>query len=156
MMQDRPVYVTNKGKAELEQELENLRMVERPRIIDHLHEVKSGGDWMENTEVMLFEDELNFVDRRIAELEDMLADAELITHDDDKNVVNIGDTVVIQEGDGEKETYRIVGYAEANPSEGFISNESPIGRTLLKRRVGEEVIVTTPSGEIKFRIIAVK
>ena len=155
-MHERPVYVTTKGKADLEQELEQLRTVERQRVIDLLHEVKHGGDWMENTEQMLYEDELNFVDRRIAELEDMLADAELIQHDQDNTTVNIGDTVVIEDEDGERETYRIVGYAETNPSEGLISNESPTGRALLKRHVGEEVIVQAPSGDIKFRIVAVK
>ena len=155
-MQERPVYVTTKGKVELEQELEQLTTVERQRIIDQLHEVKSGGDWMENTEVMLFEDQLAFVDGRISELEDMLADAELIERDNDNTIVNIGDTVVIEDEDGERETYRIVGYAETNPSEGLISNESPTGRALLKRHVGEEVIVEAPAGDIKFRIIAVK
>jgi transcription elongation factor GreA len=155
-MQDRPVYVTTKGKEELEQELELLRTVERQRIIDQLHEVKSGGDWMENTEQMLFEDQLAFVDSRISELEDMLADAELIQADDDNTTVNIGDTVVIEDEDGERETYRIVGYAETNPSEGLISNESPTGRALLQRHVGEDVIVEAPAGDIKFRIVAVK
>jgi transcription elongation factor GreA len=155
-MQDRPVYVTTKGKEELEQELEQLRTVERQRIIDQLHEVKSGGDWMENTEQMLFEDQLAFVDSRISELEDMLADAELIQADDDNTTVNIGDTVVIEDEDGERETYRIVGYAETNPSEGLISNESPTGRALLQRHVGEDVIVEAPAGDIKFRIVAVK
>jgi transcription elongation factor GreA len=155
-MQDRPVYVTTKGKAELEEELEHLRMVERQRVIDLLHEVKNGGDWMENTEQMLYENELNFVDRRIAELEDMLADAELIEHDQDNTTVNIGDTVVIEDEEGERDTYRIVGYAETNPSEGLISNESPTGLALLKRHVGEEVIVQAPAGEIKYRIVAVK
>ena len=155
-MQDRPVYVTTKGKAELERELEQLRTVDRQRVIDQLHEVKSGGDWMENTEVMLYEDELNFVDSRISELEDMLADAELIQRDNDNTIVNIGDTVVIEDEDGERETYRIVGYAETNPSEGLISNESPTGLALLKRRVGEDIIVNAPAGDIKFRIIAVK
>jgi transcription elongation factor GreA len=155
-MQDRPVYVTTKGKAELEQELEQLRTVERQRIIDQLHEVKSGGDWMENTEVQIFEDQLAFVDSRISELEDMLADAELIKRDNDNTIVNIGDTVVIEDEDGERETYRIVGYAETNPSEGLISNESPTGRALLKRHVGEDVIVKAPAGDIKYRIVAVK
>ena len=155
-MQDRPVYVTTKGKAELEQELEQLRTVERQRIIDQLHEVKSGGDWMENTEVQIFEDQLTFVDSRISELEDMLADAELIKRDNDNTIVNIGDTVVIEDEDGERETYRIVGYAETNPSEGLISNESPTGRALLKRHVGEDVIVKAPAGDIKYRIVAVK
>jgi transcription elongation factor GreA len=155
-MLEKPVYVTPKGKADLEQELEHLRNVERPKVIERLHEVKSGGDWMENTEQMMFEDELAFVDRRIQEIEDMLADAEIIKPDQDNNVVNIGDTVVIQDEFGEMETYTIVGVAEADPTEGFISNESPMGRALLKQPVGREVVVEAPAGEMKFRIIAVK
>lgn len=155
-MLDRPVYVTPKGKADLEQELEHLQNVERPRIIDRLHEVKSGGDWMENTEQMMFENELAFVDRRIQELEDMLADAEIIKPDQDNTIVNIGDTVIVQDEDGEMETYTIVGVAEADPTEGFISNESPMGRSLLKQPVGQEVLVEAPAGIMKFRIVAVK
>lgn len=155
-MLEKPVYVTPKGKADLEQELEHLRNVERPKIIERLHEVKSGGDWMENTEQMMFENELAFVDRRIQDLEDMLADAEIIKPDQDNSIVNIGDTVVIQDEFGEIETYTIVGVAEADPTEGFISNESPMGRALLKQPVGREVVVEAPAGEMKFRIIAVK
>lgn len=155
-MLDRPVYVTQQGKADLEDELEHLRNVERPRVIERLHEVKNGADWMENTEQMMFEDELNFVDRRIQELEDMLANARMIEPDMDRNVVNIGDTVVIQDEEGEQETYRIIGVAEADPSKGLISNESPMGRALLQRHVGDEVIVQAPAGSMKFRIIAVK
>lgn len=155
-MQNRPVYVTEQGKEELINELEHLRTVERPRVIEHLHEVKSGGDWMENTEVMLFENELTLVDRRIQELESMLLDAQVIEQDSDTTVVNIGDTVVIQDEYGESDTYRIVGVAEANPSDGLISNESPTGRALLNHRVGDEVVVEAPAGEIKYRILAVK
>lgn len=155
-MLEKPVYVTLKGKADLEQELEHLQNVERPKIIERLHEVKSGGDWMENTEQMMFENELAFVDRRIQDLEDMLADAEIIKPDQDNSIVNIGDTVVIQDEYGEIETYTIVGVAEADPTEGFISNESPMGRALLKQPVGREVVVEAPAGEMKFRIIAVK
>ena len=155
-MHDKPVYVTEEGKAGLEKELRHLREVERPRIIDRLHEVKSGGDWMENTEQMMFEDELAFVDRRIQELEDMLADSQIIQPDHDNSVVNIGDTVDIQDEEGESETYTIVGVAEAAPSKGFISNESPLGKALISHKVGEEVIVVAPAGEMKFRIIAVR
>lgn len=155
-MLDRPVYVTNNGKLELEAELEHLQNVERQRIIDHLHEVKSGADWMENTEVMLFEDELAFVDRRISDLEDMLANAKLIEQDQDLNTVNIGDTVVIQDEDNNLETYRIVGVAESDPSDGLISNESPLGVALLEHKVGETVVVSAPAGELTFTIVAVK
>lgn len=155
-MVNRPVYVTNKGKVELEAELEHLRNVELPRIVESLREVKSGGDWMENTEQMIVEDELSFAKHRIQELEDMLADAQLIEPDQDFSTVNIGDTVVIQSCDGELESYRIVGVAEADPSDGLISNESPMGKALLKHRVGEEVTVKAPAGELKFRIIGVE
>jgi transcription elongation factor GreA len=155
-MHDKPVYVTEEGKAGLEEELRHLQEVERPRIIDLLHEVKSGGDWMENTEQMMFEDELAFVDRRIQELEDMVLDSQIIQPDHDNSIVNIGDTVDIQDEDGESETYTIVGFAESAPSEGLISNESPLGKALLSHKVGEEVTVIAPAGEMKFRIIAVK
>lgn len=155
-MLNKPVYVTEKGKADLEKELEHLQTVERQRIIDRLTEVKSGGDWMENTEQMMFEDELAFVDHRIQDLEDMIADAQLIEADPDLSVVNIGDTVVIQDCDDELETYRIVGVAEADPSAGLISNESPLGVALLAHKVGDEVVVNAPAGELCFTIVAVK
>ena len=135
---------------------EQHRDVERQRIIDHLHEVKSGGDWMENTEVMLFEDELAFVDRRIKDLEDMLANAKLIEDDEDPTVVNIGDTVVLQNEEGGLETFRIVGVAESDPSKGLISNESPLGQAILEQKVGETVTVNAPAGSLRFIIMAVK
>jgi len=155
-MLNKPVYVTEKGKADLEIQLEHLTVVERQRIIDRLTEVKSGGDWMENTEQMMFEDELAFLDHRIQDLEDMIADAQLIEADKDLSVVNIGDTVVIRDCDGELETYRIVGVAEADPSAGLISNESPLGEALLTHKVGDEVVVKAPAGELCFTIVAVK
>jgi transcription elongation factor GreA len=111
---------------------------------------------MENTEQMLFEDELAFVDRRIQDLEDMLANSKIIEPDHDHSIVNIGDTVIIQEEEGDLETYRIVGVAEADPSKGLISNESPVGQALLKHKVGEEVTVKAPVGEMSFRIVAVE
>lgn len=155
MISQKPVYVTKKGKVELEAELERLRTVERLQVIDRLQEVKSGGDWMEDTEQMMFEEELAFVDRRIQDLEDMLADAQIIEPDQDLSRVNIGDTVVIQFGDDEPETYTIVGVAETDPTKGYISNESPMGQALLNRKVGDEVTFDAPAGKIKVRIIGV-
>ena len=155
-MHDRPVYVTEEGKAGIEEELKRLREVDRPRIIDRLHEVKSGGDWMENTEQMMFEDELAFVDHRIQDLEGMLADSQIIQPDHDNSIVNIGDTVDIRDEDGEMETYTIVGVAEAAPGEGLISNESPMGRALLSHKVGEKVTVVAPVGEMDFLIVTVR
>lgn len=152
-MLNRTVYVTPKGKVDLEEELEHLRNHERPRIIDRLHEVKTGADWMENTEQQLVEDELNFVDRRIQELQDMLANAEIIGPDKDLSVVSIGDTVVLADEDQETETYTIVGVAEADPSDGYISNESPVGKAVLGHKVGDVVTVKTPAGERQVRIV---
>jgi transcription elongation factor GreA len=154
-MHDKPVYVTEEGKAGIEQELTRLREVVRPRVIDRLHEVKSGADWMENTEQMMFEDELAFVDRRIQELDDMLANSQIIQPDSDSSVVNIGDTVEIKGEDGEIETYTIVGVAEASPADGLISNESPMGHALLSRKVGDKVTVVAPVGELEFTIVGV-
>lgn len=154
MVMNRPVYMTNKGLSQLKEELEFLLTVKRPEIIERLHEVKQGGDWMDNTESMLFEEELQFVESRIQELQDMLDAAQLIEADQDTSVINIGDTVVLQTDDGSFEEYTITGIAEADPGKGLISNESPLGQALLGHRIGEEISVRAPVGEIRYRIIS--
>jgi transcription elongation factor GreA len=153
MILSRPVYVTHKGLDELEEELEFLQQVKRPEIIELLHEAKGGGDWKDSTENMLIEEELVFVDGRIQELQNMLHDARLIEADQDAGIVNIGDTVVIQANNEEPEEYMIVGVAEADPAKGLISNESPLGQALLGHKVGDQVIVLAPVGEIRYRIL---
>ncbi len=86
----------------------------------------------------------------------MLADHQIIEQDLDLSVVNIGDTVEIKSEDGEIETYKIVGVAEASPADGLISNESPMGRALLSRKVGDKITVVAPAGEMEFTIVTVK
>lgn len=86
----------------------------------------------------------------------MLADSQIIQPDYDNSIVNIGDTVEVRDEDGEMETFTIVGVAESSPSKGLISNESPMGKALLGHKVGEDVIVVAPAGEMNFRIIAVQ
>jgi transcription elongation factor GreA len=154
-MVEKPVYVTAKGLADLEADLKRLNE-ERSELIDRLTEVKSSGDWMEDTEQMMFEDELSFLDLRIQETEDMLANARLISTNHDASVVDIGDRVVIKDSDGIKETFTIVGISEADPGAGLISNESPLGRALLARKVGDRVVVEAPAGSLNFEIIAIK
>jgi transcription elongation factor GreA len=85
----------------------------------------------------------------------MIDRAQLIEPGNQDNIVNIGETVTIETSDGEVEQYTIVGAAEANPSGGFISNESPLGRALLDRKVGDEVVFHVPAGEIRCLILAV-
>ncbi len=152
---DEPVYVTRKGLAELEEELHHLQMVKRPQTIEEMQEAKGGGDWMDQTEYMLVEEELAFLDGRIQELQHMIDHAQLIEPGNEDNIVNIGETVTVQTSDGETEQYTIVGKAEADPGQGFISNESPLGKALLDHQVGDEVIVHAPAGEIRYQIMAV-
>ena len=155
MMMDKPVYVTRKGLARLEKELAHLRTVKRPLTVEQMQEAKGNGDWMDQTEYMLIEAELGFIDGRIQKLQHMIDHAQLIEPGNQDNIVNIGETVTIETSDGEVEQYTIVGAAEANPSTGFISNESPLGRALLDRKVGDEVVFHAPAGEIRCRILAV-
>ena len=110
---------------------------------------------MDNSEYRLIEDELGFIEGRIQEIERMLSVAQVIEPDKDESTVGLGDTAVIQ-ANGELEEYTIVGVAESSPAEGLISNESPLGRALLKRQVGEDVIVEAPSGSFRVRIVAVR
>lgn len=155
MIVDKPIYVTNKGLAELEEELTQLQTVKRPQIIEEMQEAKTNGDWKDQTEYILVEEELSFVDGRIQELQHMLDHAELIEPGNEDNIVNIGETVTIQTSDDEIEKYTIVGRTEADPSYGLISNESPLGRALLGHAVGEVVTVHAPVGEIPYQILAV-
>ncbi|MBX3057939.1 MAG: transcription elongation factor GreA [Anaerolineae bacterium] len=151
---DKPVYLTEKGRAELAAELAYLQDNKRLETIARLQEARGGGDWMDNTEHMLIEEELAFVDARIQEISYMLDHAQLIEPGNEDNQVDVGETVIIQADDGEMEEYTIVGVAEADPGRGFISNESPLGHALLNHKVGDEVIVKAPIGELHYRIVA--
>lgn len=152
-MSTKPVYVTPKGLVDLKSELEGLKNVKRAELVERLHEAKEGSDWMDNSEYRLIEDELGFIEGRIQEIEHMLSVAQVIEPDEDESTVGLGDTAVIQ-ANGELEEYTIVGVAEAAPAEGRISNESPLGRALLNRRVGEDVLVEAPSGSFQVHIVA--
>jgi len=155
-MFDKPVYVTAAGLAQLKADLEYLRDVERPEVIERLQEVQADGSWMDDTEVMLIRDELSFVEARIDEIERMLANVQIIEASPHDSVIDIGDTAVIQADEDGLETYTIVGVAEADPARGLISNESPLGHALLNQKVGDEVLVKVPDGVLHFRVVAVK
>lgn len=152
---DKPIYVTSKGLVELDKELTHLRDVKRPKTVERMQDAKGGGDWMDQTEYMLIEEELAFIDNRIQNLEFMLNQAQIIGPGNEDNIVNIGETVIIQTEENEIERYTIVGAAEADPARGLISNESPLGLALLDQKVGDEVVVHAPAGDIRCRIVAV-
>jgi len=151
-------FLTKEGFQKLQEELDYLRSVKRQEVADRLHEAMEGGELIENAEYEAAKNEQAFVEGRIQELEVLLATARVIEENEKvrAGLIQVGSTVTIQEEGFDAETYTIVGAAEANPRDGKISNESPIGKAILNRRAGEEVQVDAPAGSYKVRILKVK
>jgi transcription elongation factor GreA len=152
--------VTKEGLKKLKEELEHLKNVRRKEVAQRLKEAISYGDLSENSEYEEAKNEQAFVEGRILELERKIKNAKIITEKEGGRAreVNIGSTVTVRNlssGDAEEETYTIVGATEADPFEFKISNESPIGKSLLSTVKGETVRVMTPSGVIEFEILKV-
>jgi transcription elongation factor GreA len=149
-------YLTKEGFQKLQEELEYLRTAKRQEVAERLHEAMEGGELIENAEYEAAKNEQAFVEGRIQELEIILAAAHIIdeaTSHQDPTLVQVGDTVAIQEDGGEPEEYTIVGAAEANPRDGKISNESPLGKALLNHHPGDVVTVDAPGGSFKVTIL---
>ncbi len=156
-MANNAVYVTKEGLAKLEEELLHLRNVRRQEVALRLREAMEDGDELiDNAEYEAAKNEQAFVEGRILELEHLLSQAQIIEYDKKSDTVVIGSTVVIKEGNRKPETYRIVGIAEADPKEGLISNESPMGKALLNKRVGEYAEVEAPDGALRFKVVKIK
>ena len=150
-------FLTREGLKKLEEELNYLRTVRRAEVADRLHDAQEDGELIENAEYEDAKNEQAFVEGRILTLESMLSNAIIIK---DKGLaqgqVVIGSKITIKEvGGGKPEIYELVGAAEADPKQGRISNESPLGKALLGRRVGDEVKVNAPAGTLSFRITAI-
>ena len=155
-MANQAVYLTKKGRKKLEEELSYLRDTKRAEVANRLHEAMEDGELIENAEYEAAKNEQAFVEGRILEIEHMLASAQEIKRRRAKDMVRIGSTVEVKENGGSKETYTIVGAAEADPKSGLISNESPLGRALLDGKVGDNVEVDAPAGTLSFRIVKIK
>ncbi len=150
------VYLTSKGLKKLKEELEFLRTVKRQEVARRLHEAMEDGELIENAEYEAAKNEQAFVEGRILELDRLIAQAKVIEHGKSKDRVQIGSTVTVKEERKKPEVFTIVGAAEANPKEGLISNESPLGRALLDHKVGDEVEVQAPAGTLQFHIVKIK
>jgi transcription elongation factor GreA len=156
-MANNAVYVTEEGLEKLENELDHLRNVRRQEVALRLREAMEDGDELiDNAEYEAAKNEQAFVEGRILELEHLIAQARIIEHDKKSKTVKIGSFVVIKEGNRKPETFRIVGIAEADPKEGLISNESPLGKALLDKSVGDSVEVEAPDGALKFKVVKIK
>jgi transcription elongation factor GreA len=148
-------FLTKEGYQKLQDELDHLRTSKRMEVAARLHEAMEGGELIENAEYEAAKNEQAFVEGRIQELEVLLATAHVIEENGKKknDTISLGSKVTIKEGNFEAETFTIVGVAEANPREGKISNESPIGKAILNHKVGDIVKVETPGGTYNVKII---
>jgi transcription elongation factor GreA len=152
------MFLTKEGFQKLQDELDHLRTAKRQEVAERLHEAMEGGELIENAEYESAKNEQAFVEGRIQELDVILATAHLIEENEKskEGLVQVGSTVTIEEDDAKPETYTIVGVAEANPREGKISNESPIGKAVIGHKAGEILQVEAPGGHFKVKIVKVK
>ncbi|RSK27959.1 transcription elongation factor GreA [Bacillus sp. HMF5848] len=150
--------MTEAGKQKLEEELTYLKSVRRKEVVERIKIARSFGDLSENSEYDSAKEEQAFVEGRITTLENMIRNAKIIEEGaGDSETVTLGKTVAfIELPDGEEESYTIVGSAEADPFEQKISNESPIAKSLMGKRIGDKVTVQTPAGDMEVKIISVK
>ena len=161
MSNEKQFPMTLAGKAKLEEELNMLKTVKRPEVVERIKIARSFGDLSENSEYDSAKEEQGFVEGRISTIESMLRNAVIITEDETNSTVTLGKTVTFVEIiNGEKEdfqeSYTIVGSAEADPLEGKISNDSPIAKALLGCKVEDRVKLLTPGGEMEVEILEIK
>jgi len=154
-MAEKPTYLTAEGKRKLEAELDYLRTVRRPEIAKQIHEAKEGGDISENAGYDEAKYQQAFVEGRIRTLETLLSKVEIIKESALGDTICLGSKVTVMEKGGNPETFHIVGSAEADPSRGRISDESPLGSSLMGHCVGDRVLVQTPDGPTEFEILDV-
>ncbi|MBO9371183.1 MAG: transcription elongation factor GreA [Chloroflexi bacterium] len=151
-----PVFLTAEGIENLRRELEYLVNVRRPELARILRRAIQQGDLSENADYIAAKEEQAFLEGRIQQIEMMLRNAVLIEANGPAGVVDLGSQVtVLEEGRETPEVFRIVGPAEADPLNGKVSHESPLGQALLGRRAGDVVTVDAPAGPITFRVLEV-
>lgn len=148
--------LTSEGFLKLEEELNELKMVKRPQIIQAIKDAREQGDLSENADYDAARSDQSDLEARIKKLEYMIEHAKIIETDSDEGTVSVGSTIKISYiEDDEVEEYQIVGLLEANPFENRISNESPIGKAVLSHKVGDVVSVESPNGSYDVKILAI-
>ena len=155
MSKDNKIYITEEGLEELKHELDDLKLVKRPEVINALKDARAQGDLSENAEYDAARTEQAIVESRIKELEAKIEMAEIITKTN-TDIVSLGSKVTLEYvDDDESEEYYIVGSSEADPFSNKISNESPIAKAILGLKVGEVVSVDSPNGKYDVKIVAI-
>jgi transcription elongation factor GreA len=157
-MKKNKIWMTSDGYQQLQTQWQEL-CDKRQTIVQDMQEVSTDADWRENSQLILLQNELAVVNAEIRRVEEMLEHSVVVEPQSNDAIVDIGETVVLQlNGNGETlavETYTIVSPAESAPDQGRISYESPVGHSLLKHKVGDEITVSVPAGLLHYRIVAV-
>jgi transcription elongation factor GreB len=152
-----PNYLTPEGAKKLAQELNQLASVDRPRVVQEVADAAAQGDRSENAEYTYGKKKLREIDRRIRFLSKRLDDAVVVKQEENAHLeVRFGARVTVVDENERRSAYSIVGPDEANPSEGRISFQSPLGKALMKRKVGDTVTVTRPAGEIDLEVVLIE
>lgn len=154
-MAQKKIHLTKEGLTRLEVELKQLTTVQRAEVAEKIKRAREVGGTENNAEYDDAKNEQAFIEGRILMLENLIKNAVIIEATASPGVVELGDKVLIQNQDGKIEQFTIVGSAEANPVDGKISNESPVGRALLGKKTGDKIEVKTPAGLMKFLILEV-
>ena len=156
-MQEKKNILTYEGLRKYEDELHDLKVVKRQEVAQKIKEAREQGDLSENAEYDAAKDEQRDIEARIEELEKILKNAEVVVEEEaDLDKVSIGCSVKILDCEFDEELeYKIVGSTEANSLKGKISNESPVGKALLGKQVGDTVTVETPAGEFSYKVLSI-
>jgi len=155
MINNKKNFLTPKGLDELKEELEEIKKVKRPDVVTRLSAAREMGDLSENAEYTAAREELAFIDNRIDELEMLLKQAVVIDDKHDTHAIALGSEVELTVN-GKKEIFTLVGEWEADPMEKKISHESPLGKALMGKTVGDEIEVDAPAGKITYKIVSIK
>lgn len=152
-----PIYLTTEGAEKLKNELAELKGAARDEIARRLRSAIQMGDLSENADYHKAKEDQGFLEGKIQELDYILKNATIVeVTSKEREVVEVGATITIQEEDYPPETYLMVGAKEADPRQGKISNESPIGKVLVGSRVGDVVVADTPGGSLRFKILKIE
>ncbi len=146
--------LTQEGYNSLQRESQNLRSVKRPEAVERLHKARSMGDLSENSEYTAAKENLSLVEGRILEVEEILKNVEVVNNNGNHRV-DIGSQVTVQAATG-NDSFKIVGEFEADPLKKKLSHTSPIGKTLIGKKVGDEVEINVPAGKLKYKILEIK
>lgn len=153
-METREQFLTDDGRQRITGQLELLRTVGRAKVAQYLHDAKESGDVIDNAAYEEAKNEQARLEGKIIELEQLLASAKVITKVQ-ADVVSLGSLVHLRNADGQEYRYSIVGAYEAKPSQGLISNESPVGKALLGHKVHDLIMVSTPGGVKEYTILTI-